>query len=608
MSAIAGFCCFQADFLEDAPRWGQVLSGMRGQMRRRGPGAAGEYLDRHAGLTHAGQDAQSAAQPMTRSSYTVVCDGEIFNADALRPPLEEAGLRFETGDAAEVILNAFLHYGPGFAAKLCGTFACAVWDGEGLYLYRDPIGAKPLFYTVQDGALAFGSQLGAVFAYPGVAPAIDLDALREVFGLGPAHTPGSGVFRGMREVLPGHYARFAGDGLKTVRYWSLESRPHEDSYEDTVQAVAALVTDAVRRQTPADDSVCSLLSGGVDSSIVTAVASGTLAETGRVLDTFSFDFKGNDTFFTANAFQPERDRPFVDQMLAQYSLHHTYLECGEEALADLLYASTDAKELPGMADIDTSLLYFCSLVGRRSRVALTGEGADEVFGGYPWYYREDLMAPGAFPWSRDLEARKTLLSPDFLDALRLDEYVENRYAEALREVPRLPGEDPVEARRREIAYLTLQWFTQTLLVRMDRASAYAGLDARVPFGERRVVEYAWNIPWHMKCSGGVVKGLLREAFRGLLPPEVLRRKKSPYPKTYSPAYTRLLKDRLLELLGDASSPLLPLLDKEKARGCIESPQALDKPWYGQLMAGPQRMAYFLQVEYWLRKYGGLHAC
>lgn len=606
MCGIAGFCSFEMNFNDNTDRWNRVLIDMRSAIHRRGPDSMGEYLESHVGFSHARlaiRDLEGGVQPMIRGKYAIVYNGEIYNSDELKENLQNAGFRFETTSDTEVILNAFIHYGPEFVEKLNGIFAFAIWNGERLYLYRDHVGVKPLFYTIKDHMLVFGSEMKAIFEHPDITPVIDVDSLREVFGIGPARTPGNGVFKNMMEILPGHYSVFSPDGLKTVKYWSLQSRPHTDNYEETVETVSRLVTDAIRRQMVSDVPVCSLLSGGVDSSIITAVASKFLAESGKTFNTFSFDFKGNDEFFTANDFQPERDRPFVDKMLEKYPLNHTYLECAEEELAGLLPVSTDAKDLPGMADIDASLLYFCGLVKQRNKVALTGECADEIFGGYPWFYREDFMAADTFPWSKDLEMRKLLLSSEFLNSLNLDAYVEQRYREALCEVPRLEGESATENRRREIAYLNIQWFMQTLLTRMDRASMYSGLEARVPFADHRIIEYLWNVPWDMKCHDGVVKGLLRDAFRDLLPPELLNRKKSPYPKTYNPNYTRILSEQLLEIINDASSPLVPFIDAERMRKFIRSPQELGKPWFGQLMAGPQMMAYLIQVNDWMKKYG-----
>jgi len=605
MCGIAGFCGFNRNFADKADHWDGVLTDMRLAVKRRGPDSNGNYLERNVGLSHARlaiRDISGGIQPMRRDDYVIVYNGELYNSDEIKSDLKSRGFKFSTASDTEVILNAFIGYGADFADKLNGIFAFAVWDGvkKRLCLYRDQLGVKPLFYAVRDNTLIFGSELKALFAHPDVKPVIDINSLREVFGVGPARTPGNGVFRDVYELLPGQYMTFSQDGLVLKKYWSLESRPHEKSYADTVRDVAELVTDAIRRQMVSDVEVCSFLSGGVDSSIVTAVAAGYLEK----LNTFSFDFRGNDEFFTANDFQPERDRPFVDKMLARYDLNHTYLECGEEELAGFLYKSADAKDLPGMADVDASLLYFCELVKQKNKVALTGECADEIFGGYPWFYRPELLNADAFPWSKDVAAREQLLSAEFRNALNLAEYADARYRESLAETPYLPGESAEESRRREVAYLNIQWFMQTLLTRMDRASMYSGLEARVPFADPRIVEYVWNVPWEMKCKDGVVKGLLRDAFKGLLPPELLLRKKSPYPKTYNPNYTRILGERLTAIIGDSSSPLvrLGLVDAEKIRGFVKEPQNLGKPWFGQLMAGPQMMAYLIQTDYWLGKY------
>ena len=589
MCTIAGFCNFNIDFESNTPYFNHVLTTMR-----QNHGADGQYLSNHIGF--------SCKHLSKGSKFAIVYNGTLYNAGDLKQELRKTGVVFETKSETEIILNAFIHYGPSFVEKLNGVFAFAIWNGQSLFLYRDHVGAKPLFYTVKDSTLVFASELKTLFGHPDIRPAIDNNSLREIFGLGPARTPGCGVFKDVYEVLPGHYLVFSGNELKPVRYWALESRPHKHNCEETVETVSRLVTDAIKRQMISNTPVCTLLSGGVDSSIVTAVASNHLQESGRTLNTFSFDFKGNDEFFTANTFQPERDRPFVDKMRKIYPLNHTYLECAEEDLVDLLDDVVHTKGLPGMADIDASLLYFCKLVKQHNSVALTGECADEIFGGYPWFYREELMQTNTFPWSKDMQTRKALLSPELLETLQLDEYVQSRYEDSLKQVPCLAGETPQEARRREIAYLNIMWFMQTLLTRMDRASVAVGLEARAPFADRRIMEYLWNVPWEMKCHNGVVKGLLREAFRALLPPELLSRKKSPFPKTYNPNYTHLLQQRLLAILDNASSPLLPLIDREKMHRFALGTQTLDNPWFGQLMAGPQLMAYFIQVDTWLRMY------
>ncbi|MCL2445584.1 MAG: asparagine synthetase B [Oscillospiraceae bacterium] len=486
--------------------------------------------------------------------------------------------------------QGFAQHGIDFVQQLRGVFAIAWWDGKHLHLIRDHAGAKPLFYHLQNGKLVFSTTLRDL----PTQLEIDDNSLREIFGLGPARSPGSGVFAGVRELLPGQVITFTPSGLQKHVWWQPESRPHEDDYPTTVNMVRELLTQAIEEQLHGD--VCSLLSGGIDSSIVTAVAANKLGS----LRTFSFDFAGNDEHFAANAFQPERDRPFVERMLALYPLEHEYLTCEQQDLFELLPAAMHARGLPGMADIDASLLYFSGEVAKRSAVALTGECADEVFSGYPWFLREELLHAGTFPWSRNMAARTALLNPELVHELKLDEYAQACYEESLAQVPRLAGESPADARQREVTWLTQRWFMQTLLSRMHHMGVAAGLTARSPFADKRVMEYLWNVPWAMKYHNGVVKGLLRDAFADLLPIELLQRKKSPFPKTYHPGYTNLLQTRLLEMMHDSGSPLAPLLNKQAVLQACKNPPSTTEPWFGQLMAGPQMLAYLIQVDCWLR--------
>lgn len=609
MCGIAGFCNFSMDYTENKGEWARVLINMRKSLSHRGSDNTGEFLRKHVGLGHTRlsiRDLNHGRQPIVRSmdgiEYVIVYNGEIYNTDELVPELKKAGYGFETTTDTEVILYAYIHYGIGCVNRLNGIFAFAIWDSgrKQLVLYRDRLGVKPLFYTVKDNTLVFGSEIKALFCYPGIEPEIDINSYREIFGLGPARTPGCGVFKDIYEIRPGHCAVFSEEGLKMSEYWDIKSNFHTDSYEETLEKVRYLVCDAIKRQMVSDVPVCTFLSGGIDSSIVTAVASKVLQDEGGVLNTFSFDFRDNSIYFRSNDFQPERDRPFVDIMLARYSnLNHTYLECDEYVLADLLTAVVDARDLPGMADIDASLLYFCSLVKTNNKVALTGECADEVFGGYPWFFRDELMWADGFPWSRDIQARTLLLSDDFIRELDLEEYIRARYTETLNSVPCLDGVNPAEKRRREITYLNIKWFMQTLLDRMDRASMFSGLEARVPFADHRIVEYVFNVPWDMKSRNGMAKSLLREACRDLLPEQLLMRKKSPYPKTYNPNYERLVAQNFIDILNSPNSPIASLIDRKKALSFARAPAGYGRPWFGQLMAGPQLMAYMVQVSYWL---------
>lgn len=611
MCGIAGFCNFNMNYLIQKEYWRDLLIRMREAIAHRGNDNVGEYLNNYIGLSHTRlsiRDICHGQQPIVRNigdaEYVIVYNGEIYNTDELIPELKKAGFHFETTTDTEVILYAYIHYGIDFVNRLNGIFAFAIWDSqaERLVLYRDRLGVKPLFYSIKNNTYVFGSEIKSLFSFPDIKPEINLNSLREIFGIGPARTPGNGVFHGIYEVKPGHYTTITRDGLETSIYWDLKSQIHTDNYQQTVDKVSFLVRDSIIRQMVSDVPVCSFLSGGIDSSIVTAVASDYLKANCAQLNTFSFDFKDNDIYFQSNSFQPERDRPFVDRVRDKYDLNHTYLECDEADLVNLLDTAVDAKDLPGMADIDASLLYFCSLVKAHNKVALTGECADEIFGGYPWFYKDELTWVNGFPWSKDAEARTVLLDEDFIRDLELNDYIHAKYAETLKSVPYLEGEDPAERKRREITYLNIKWFMQTLLDRMDRASMYYALEARVPFADHRIMEYVFNVPWAMKYKGGVAKSLLRDACKDLLPDELLYRKKSPYPKTYHPNYERLLTQRFSEIINDSNSPILSMIDRKKTLTFMQSPAEYGKPWFGQLMAAPQLMAYMIQVNYWLEKY------
>lgn len=611
MCGISGFCNLHHNYLAQREQRIHTLVAMREAIAHRGNDQTGEYLVSHAGLSHTRlsiRDLALGAQPMVRiedsADFAIVYNGEIYNADELKADLQALGSRFETTCDTEVILQGYIRWGEAVCEKLNGIFAFAVWDGakNQLFLARDPSGVKPLFYAVRGDEIIFGSELKALFAHPAVTPEIDMDSLREVLGVGPARTDGVGVFKNIREIRMGCMAVFDETGLHERPYFTLDCHPHEDSYPETVSHVAFLLRDAVRRQMVSDVPVCSFLSGGLDSSVVTALACQALAGTGTTLNTFSFDFSGNDKHFASNSFQPERDRPYVDELLPHLRVHHTYLTCQERDLPALLRDAVIAKDLPGMADVDASLLHFCRLVKKSNKVALTGECADEIFGGYPWFYREDLLHADGFPWAQDMTPRTLLLQDDLAHALDLPGYARMRYEESLSQMPRLPGEHAQAARQREIAWLNLRWFMPTLLTRMDRASMYSGLEARVPFADHRIIAYMWNVPFDMKMRGGVEKSLLRDAMRGLLPEHILWRKKSPYPKTYDPAYTDLLKAQLTEIIHDASSPLRALVDTQKALAFMREPAQTAHPWFGQLMAAPQLLAYFIQIDAWMRRY------
>lgn len=611
MCGIAGFFNPQQQFTKNENDYNKILYDMKNVLSRRGPDDSDVILRDYFGFAHARLsiiDLTTGHQPITKklydNEYSIVYNGEIYNTNEIKKDLIQKGYVFETTSDTEMILNGYLEYGTDIVKKLNGIFAFAIADGKNkqLHLFRDRAGVKPLFYTEKNGTVVFASELKGLFQYPEIKPIIDKKGLNEVFSIGPAKTYGCGVYKGIDELLSGHFITFDSKGKHLYCYWKLESHAHTDSYDKTVEKVSFLVQDSIRRQMVSDVPICTFLSGGVDSSLVSAICALELKKQGKQLHTFSFDFVDNDKYFKANAFQPSQDRPYVEKMVQFLDSEHHFLECETAKQADLLTASVDAHDLPCMADVDSSMLYFCSIVKQTHKVALTGECADEIFGGYPWFHKKECFEADTFPWTMDLNARKVMLSDEFLNVLHMEDYVSETYHRSVAETPRFEGDTPEEARRREISYLNLKWFMQTLLDRMDRTSMYSGLEARVPFADHNIIEYLWNIPWEMKAKDGVVKNILRQAGKGFLPDEILFRRKSPYPKTYDTKYESLLSNKLKEIINDNTSPVLQFLDIDKVNRFLKSPSDYGKPWYGQLMAAPQMIAYMIQVNYWLQKY------
>ena len=563
-------------------------------MARRGPDGNGVFQDGSCTLLHSRLaiiDPAGGAQPMTAAGNTIVYNGELYNTEELRRELQKLGHHFRTRCDTEVVLHAFLQWGEDCIQRFNGIFAFAVWDGRRMFLARDRIGVKPLFYKEHDGGLIFGSEIKNILACPGVKAEIDEDGAAELLLLGPGRTPGCGVYRGIRELEPGCCGWFEEGKLIISRYWQLRDREHRESFEETAEQVRYLVLDAVRRQMVSDVPIGTFLSGGLDSSIITAICAGYQEN----LPTFSVDYADNEKFFLPTKFQPNSDGAFIRLMEKELGTDHHWTVLTPEDLVDAMEAATKARDLPGMADVDFSLLAFCRDVSRHVKVALSGECADEIFGGYPWYRDPEIRDADGFPWSQNLSQRLSLLNPA---VKRGGEYVRERYLQTCRESDILPSNSPQERRMKEMVNLNFRWFMQTLLDRKDRMSMYSGLEVRVPFCDWRIAEYLYAVPWDYKDHQGREKGLLRHAMAGLLPEQVLLRKKSPYPKTWHPRYMELVSGKLRRLLAEKDAPIFHLVDRKALEGLLNGDSS--QPWYGQLMGVPQTIAYMLQVDMCLK--------
>ncbi|WLD94856.1 asparagine synthase (glutamine-hydrolyzing) [Alkalihalobacillus sp. AL-G] len=609
MCGIAGWINFKHDLTNEQ----KTIEKMTSTLGKRGPDATKCWLSRNAVFGHTRLivvDPKGGGQPMHKRSsngnYTLVYNGELYNTEDLRKELLKKGHHFDSHSDTEVLLTSYIEWGEECVQYLNGIFAFAIWNDSTnqLFMARDRLGVKPLFYKTMNHSLLFASEIKTILAHPDVKPEVDREGLQEVFGLGPSRTPGHGVFKGVSELRPAHALRFDHNGLKVWRYWDVVSSEHTDTLDETVEHVRFLLKDAIERQLVADVPVCTFLSGGVDSSAISALASRYFKQEERgALHTYSIDFEENDKYFKSSTFQPNSDSPWI-KVMNDYlkSIHHSSV-IDNDQLVDYLKKAVHMRDLPGMADVDSSLLWFCEEIKRDFTVGLSGECADEIFGGYPWFYRKELLEREAFPWMHSTVERENLLKPEWSKKLRLNDYVKGRYQESIKEMPRLDGESETESRRREMFYLNMHWFMATLLDRKDRMSMGASLEVRVPFADHRIVEYAWNIPWEMKMLDGREKGILRKALEGVLPNEILYRKKSPYPKTHHPVYTKLVKQWLNSIIQQKSAPLLELVSKEKVEQIIESDgEAFKTPWFGQLMTGPQLIAHLAQINTWLEDY------
>ena len=559
-------------------------------MVRRGPDGNGVFQEGPCTLLHSRLaiiDPLGGAQPMTAVGHTIVYNGELYNTSEIRSELEKMGHSFRTQCDTEVVLHAFQEWGEESLHRFNGIFAFAVWDGRRLFLARDRIGVKPLFFMERPAGLLFGSEIKNILAYPGIRAELDEDGAAELLLLGPGRTPGCGVYRGIRELEPGCCGWYENKKLSIRRYWKLRDREHPATFEETAEEVRSLVIDAVRRQMVSDVPIGTFLSGGLDSSIITAICAGYQER----LPTFSVDYADNDRYFQPTRFQPNSDGYYIRLMQRELGTDHHWTVLTPTDLVDALEDATLARDLPGMADVDFSLLAFCRDVRTHVKVALSGECADEIFGGYPWYRDPRIRDADGFPWAQNLQQRAAMLTPE---VQRGTEYIRERYLQTIRESDILPTNSPMERRMKEMVNLNFRWFMQTLLDRKDRMSMFSGLEVRVPFCDWRIAEYLYGVPWAYKDHQGREKGLLRYAMAGILPHEVLLRKKSPYPKTWDPQYMQLVSVRLRQLLEQKDAPIFHLVRREALEALLSGSSG--EPWYGQLMTGPQTIAYMLQVD------------
>lgn len=579
----------------------RIIKKMTKTLKYRGPDSTGYFISDDVLLGHkrlAIIDPEKGKQPMKYDNYVIVYNGEIYNTDSIRKKLIKKGYSFNTTSDTEVILKGYACYKEKIVEKLEGIFAFAIYDGKDLFLARDRLGVKPLFYTQIDGNFLFASEIKALLKNDLVQPIIDKESLQELLGLGPSKIPGSGIFKGIKELRAAHYLTYKAGIIDIKRYWNVKDKKFDDTFEVCSTKVRRMLMDSIKRQMVSDVGISTFLSGGLDSSIITAVVSNELKKQNQVLDTYSIDYEDNDKYFKANKFQVSKDKKFIDIMKNAFKTNHTYEVISQRKLAKTLKESVIARDYPGMADIDSSLFWFSKQIRKEHKVILSGECADEIFGGYPWFYRKEIRERENFPWIDSLDERISLIKKDLAQKLDLKNFVKEKCELTLSEINVSDDEN-----LKKLFYLNMTWFMPTLLDRKDRMTMRASLEARVPFADTKLIEYLWNVPWKYKYKNNQEKGLLRHAFKNILPKEIIDRKKNPYPKTHNPKYTKIMIKLLKKRLKNKKSVLYKIFDYDKLMNLIETGgESFKTPWFGQLMTGPELLAYLYQFDIWTVKY------
>lgn len=601
MCGIAGIITGNYDLREKKP----LIERVSSTLKMRGPDAKGEYVTKNTALIHRRLsviDVERGAQPMHFGKYVIVYNGEIYNTDEVRNLLKTYGYEFETHCDTEVVLKAYDKWQEESVKKLNGIFAYAVYNKEegSLFLARDRIGVKPCFYSLKKDLFAFASRIESLLCIPEIKPVVDERGLNEIFMLGPAKSIGSGIFKDIQELPPASYLTYKNGSVDVKTYWQLKAREWNENLDETVEHTKFLVKDAIERQLVSDVNLATFLSGGLDSSIISKVAADKYKNQGKILQTYSVDYVDNDIYFKKSLFQPNKDSDYIGLMADYIGSNHHNIVLENSLVAQALKPATIARGVPAFADVDSSLLLFCKEVKKDVTVCLSGECADEIFGGYPWYHRKEILFEDCFPWARSTAARRNILKDGFLP--KGEEYIDNAYRNTLQKTSYLPQDNKTERRMREMFMLNLDWFMQTLLARKDVMSMESSLEVRVPFCDYRLVEYAYNMPWSMKALDGREKGILRKAFENDLPYEIAWRKKSPYPKTHNPVYFKCVCDLVKSALEDKETPLNEMIDKTSVYQLMENPDGMTEPWYGQLMQVPQVLAYIYQIYVWIKNY------
>ena len=591
-----------------------TILSMKESILKRGNSDNNIYINENIALGHARLsiiDIKNGKQPMEKTinntKYTIVYNGELYNTNVLRNILISRGYEFQTESDTEVLLLLYVEFKEKMLKFINGIFAFAIYDSSNnsLFLAKDRLGIKPLFYSIFEDKFIFSSEIKGILASKYIKPVVTKENLIELLSLGPAHSPGKTYFKDIYELKAGHYALYKDGSLDIIKYWDLMEKKMIDSDDEIIDNVKYLVTDSTKRQLVSDVGVASMLSGGLDSSIVTKIATDNIYN----LHTYSINYENNDEDFVANSYQQTKDSDFVKVMTKYLNTTHKNIIVSDKDLFDNLYESVIARDMPGMADVDSSMYVFCrEIVKNNEKVILSGECSDEIFGGYPWFYKEHLKNTEGFPWALSENLRESLIKPDILENGQITEYIKDVKHNTLKTISHI-SQDPFENEFKEINYLTIKFFMNTLIERTDRMSMSNSLEVRVPYADHRIFEYVYNVDAKLKLglrnnnSTICEKYILKQAFKNDIPTDITNRKKSPFPKTYSKKYLQMLEEKLIEILNNPKSRIHEILNTKYIKKLIETHGIeLKENLFGQLMTYPQTLAFIIQIDFWLTTY------
>ncbi len=545
-----------------------------------------------------GDNVHTAEAQKNGKRFSIFYHGELYNTQELKTKLANEKLNSD----AEVVLAMYLKYGSKALLQLSGGFAFCVYSHKdnNMFLARDPIGLKSLFYHYKEDKFICSFNIRGILENYNIDAVLDKRGICEMLGLGPAKSPGQTIYKDIKEVKPGHSISIGNAEIKEKKYFNLKSKPHKDDVIQTAEKLKSKITQNIKNQLKGNLSTGVFLSGGIDSSLITSVAE---KESRGELKAYSVDYTGNEENFLSSSFTPERDNYFINLLKDKLGLDHKYIMLSQQDLFDSLKASLDAREMPAMADIDASLLLLCNEIKSEVGACLSGEFADEIFCGYPWFYREDCNDIETFPWAIDLGLRKNILNKNLKDKIDIESFIKEQYSKALKEVPLMKNENPDDKKMKTYSYLTINYFGLNLIDRSDRISMASGLVIRVPFVDPELYQYVYNIPWQIKNHGGYEKGILRKAFEADLPATVAYRKKCPYPKTHDPKYSQLVEEAVRNIVADESKMIWQLIDIDFVRELVDkNDEEFSRPWFGQLMTRPQLLGFVYQIDIWLDLY------